>query len=304
MKKILTSIFILLSLIGFSQSNVTTTATFSSGQVPYANGAHTVLADANFTWDATNHVLLIQNPSTPYAGGIKQYTNSDFIIEPQSSAAGLQGLSIWSYQGVEKGVVKINDATGEMRIGTTGTSYFPTFYEAGTEYGRINTNGKWLFGSTSQNGAQTVQVTGGITSDSITLSNGAANNLIAVSDANGKLNWKAPWKSMTTGTPTCTVGTGAGTGGSCLINGDDYGGYILITTGTAPAANATVVTVTYSSSMDNAYPMLCAAGSGSLGIMNRIYITAATGPAFQINDAGTALSASSQYPLYYSTHPY
>jgi hypothetical protein len=46
-------------------------------------------------------------------------------------------------------------------------------------------------------------------------------------------------------TPTVAVGSGAGTGASASVVGNDLGGVITVTAGTSPATNATVVTLTF-----------------------------------------------------------
>jgi hypothetical protein len=55
-----------------------------------------------------------------------------------------------------------------------------------------------------------------------------------------------------TGTPTITCGAGAGSGASATIVGDDMGGYINLTTGTGPAMNAIIFTVTFNSPYQSA----------------------------------------------------
>ena len=52
--------------------------------------------------------------------------------------------------------------------------------------------------------------------------------------------------------PSIATGTGAGTGATASISGSDLGGVITITAGTTPAANATVVTVTFNTAFKTA----------------------------------------------------
>ena len=52
------------------------------------------------------------------------------------------------YNGVDTVDFKINQATGQIRIGGVSAGYFPTFYSAGSERMRINSQGQtWLGGS-------------------------------------------------------------------------------------------------------------------------------------------------------------
>lgn len=54
------------------------------------------------------------------------------------------------------------------------------------------------------------------------------------------------------GAPAIAAGTGAGTGPTIAIAGNDMAGTITVTTGSSPAAsNATIATVTFSAPYDN-----------------------------------------------------
>ena len=99
--------------------------------------------------------------------------------------------------------------------------------------------------------------------------------------------------------PTFTAGTGAGTGPTLAANGNnnDISGYVSVTTGSAPAANATVVTGAFGT----AYATLAkcslwpANAAAQLLGANGPYVPVPSTTAFTIASGSTALAASTLY---------
>jgi hypothetical protein len=105
--------------------------------------------------------------------------------------------------------------------------------------------------------------------------------------------------------PTFAAGTGAGTSPIVAPNGNnnDLSGYISVTTGSSPAASATVVTGTFGT----AYATLakCSlwpanAAASALSGAAQAYVPVGSNTAFTINSGATALAASTLYTWGYT----
>jgi hypothetical protein len=68
--------------------------------------------------------------------------------------------------GGEVAAFTANGSTGEVRIGGTGSTYFPTFYSNGAERARIDTSGNLLVGTTTATGKRVAAVVGNTVSTS------------------------------------------------------------------------------------------------------------------------------------------
>lgn len=111
-------------------------------------------------------------------GSYYQNANADVIVKPKTSAAGLQGLSFQNYNAAEVGVLKVNDGSGEERIGAVNKSYYLTFWSDSAEAMSINTGG-------------TVVVDNALQTPKFALTTGAAAGYYMTSDANGVASWTA-----------------------------------------------------------------------------------------------------------------
>lgn len=98
------------------------------------------------------------------------------------------------------------------------------------------------------------------------------------------------------GTPSIALGTGAGTGATASIEGTDMGMRIVITTGTTPAANATVATITFATGYN--FRPFVVASAGNVTSAARAAVMHFDAPdenTFTIKVGATALTASAGY---------
>lgn len=103
--------------------------------------------------------------------------------------------------------------------------------------------------------------------------------------------------------PSTSAGSGAGTGPTITIDGNEYAGALLVTTGTSPAANAQIVDVTVSTAAN--YPMVYLtpgnAATAALSGANQVFISDAdaTATKWRLKSGSTGLTASTDYIWYY-----
>jgi len=111
-----------------------------------------------------------------------------------------------------------------------------------------------------------------------------------------------------TGTPTYTAGTGAGTGPTITIAGNDAAGTITVKTGTGPTASATLVTVTFNTAYGTAPYVTLTPGSATTALLGAytlaglpatpVWVSSTTG-AFTLTTTTTALAANTTYVWVY-----
>lgn len=113
------------------------------------------------------------------------------------------------------------------------------------------------------------------------------------------------FSGLTASAPTAAAGTGAGTSPTLSLNANsnDLSGYVSVTTGSSPAANATVATLTFGT----AYATLAKCGlwpanaaATALTGAGNAYIPVSSNTAFTINSGTTALAASTLYTWGYT----
>jgi len=109
-----------------------------------------------------------------------------------------------------------------------------------------------------------------------------------------------------TSAPTLATGTGSGTGGTITAtlstNTTDMAGQVNITTGTAPAASATVFTVTFNVAYGTAPIVILTPGNAitaRLNNVNNVYVSASSTTTFTVTSNTTALTATTAYVWYY-----
>lgn len=137
----------------------------------------------------------------------------------------------------------------------------------------------------------------------VTMANGVTNGQSVKVDANGHL------QTTQASVPTGSFGTGAGTGASGLtFDGTDQGGRVLFSAGTAPVANAKIVSLVFR----NAYAVAPKAvlvgpaqnGNTAVGGAGMVYAINVTTTGFDINsNPSVALPASTTHQIAYFVIP-
>ena len=96
------------------------------GQVLFQGTGNVVQESSSFTYDDTLKKFTLTGP----IGSVIQHT-------ALTNYNGLSGFQLNVADGTERAFFKLNPSTGEIRIGGTGSGYFPTFYAQGVEAMRI-----------------------------------------------------------------------------------------------------------------------------------------------------------------------
>lgn len=96
------------------------------GRVLFQGAGNVVQESSSFTYDDTLKKFTLTGP----IGSVIQHT-------ALTNYNGLSGFQLNVADGTERAFFKLNPSTGEIRIGGTGSGYFPTFYAQGVEAMRI-----------------------------------------------------------------------------------------------------------------------------------------------------------------------
>jgi hypothetical protein len=113
------------------------------------------------------------------------------------------------------------------------------------------------------------------------------------------------FSGLTASAPTAVAGTGAGTSPTLSLNANsnDLSGYLSVTTGSSPAASATVATLTFGTPYATLAKCLLspanAAAAGLSGAGN-VYVPVGSASSFSIASNSTALAASTLYTWGYT----
>jgi hypothetical protein len=102
-------------------------------------------------------------------------------------------------------------------------------------------------------------------------------------------------------TPSMSMGSAAGTGGSHSLSGTTLSGVLTVTTGTAPAASSTLATMgwTLPSSTPPQGCTLMPRNANAAAVSGTIYTGVPTTGGWTVNVGGTALAASTAYSWSY-----
>ena len=113
------------------------------------------------------------------------------------------------------------------------------------------------------------------------------------------------FSGLTSSAPSIAAGTGAGTGPTLALNANsnDLSGYVSVTTGSSPAASATVATLTFGT----AYATLAKCGlwpanaaASAITGTSQVYIPVGSNTAFTIASGTTALAPATLYTWGYT----
>lgn len=107
--------------------------------------------------DASGSARGVINTGTQTIAGSKTFTSqqlniydADLVAQRATSSSAFYGLSLRANTGMERGGIKLNMATGEIKMGGfQGGGYFPTFHVNNTEAGRFATTGFFGIATTS-----------------------------------------------------------------------------------------------------------------------------------------------------------
>ncbi len=122
---------------------------------------------------------------------------------------------------------------------------------------------------------------------------------------NGTIISGKHFSGLTSSAPTAAPGSGAGSSPSLTLNSNsnDLSGYVSVTTGSAPAAGATVATVTFGTAYATlAKCMLTPANAAAAALSGtaNVYIPVGSNTALSIASGSTALAASTLYTWGYT----
>ena len=142
--------------------------------------------------------------------------------------------------------------------------------------------------------ASTVTVTNNLTVGSVTVNTN-------ISATNGTVTAKYLSFAGTTGTPTVAVNTGAGSGATASIVGNDVRGTITFTTGTTAVPSASVVDVTFSQSTltTNAFVQIFPINAVAALNIRQLFSGNITTNAFSVLDGTGGLPTGSTFQLGY-----
>lgn len=135
-------------------------------------------------------------------------------------------------------------------------------------------------------------ITWGVTTGVCNLYRSAANTLKSDTDITAR-HWLT-----NSGTPSAVAGTGAGTSPTISVVGNDSGFQVTLTTGTTPAANATIFTLTYNAAYGNTtFPVFSAnnAAAASLSGTGAPFVTSIGSASFVFKSNSAALAGSTGY---------
>lgn len=267
-------------------SNVTITGTLSgltAPRIPFASGASSLQDDALLSWNNTTKRLSVGNTGgSPDAavhiaeGSVASWeplravgTVSGNMVTTISNAQNAGGASNNIFQmrvGGSSGGDPVQQytvdgvGTWSMGIDNSNADKFILGYQSlpggGFDYLTLTTGGNVGVKNNAPSLDLSVGGTGGIEMPSGTTGQRVSSVLPSIrynSTVQG-IEVTSPqgfWTRLTShATPTGTVGTGAGTGGSISFDGaaNDIFGTFTIGTGTSPAAGATVCTITFNQS--------------------------------------------------------
>lgn len=122
---------------------------------------------------------------------------------------------------------------------------------------------------------------------------------------NGTIISGKHFSGLTSSAPTVATGAGAGTSPTLSLNANsnDLSGYVSVTTGSSPAANSTVATLTFGTAYSTLAKCVLSpanAAAAALTGAGSVYIPLGSNTAFSISSGASALAASTLYTWEYT----
>jgi Pectate lyase superfamily protein len=122
---------------------------------------------------------------------------------------------------------------------------------------------------------------------------------------NGTIISGKHFSGLTSSAPTAAAGAGAGTSPTLSLNANsnDLSGYVSVTTGSSPATNSTVATLTFGTAYSTLAKCLLSpanAAAATLTGAGNVYVPLGTNTAFSISSGATALAPSTLYTWGYT----
>jgi hypothetical protein len=123
---------------------------------------------------------------------------------------------------------------------------------------------------------------------------------VAANIINGTIISGKHISGLTASAPTAVAGAGAGTSPTVALNSNsnDLSGYLNLTTGTAPTANATVATLTFGTAYSTLVKCVLSpanAAASALSGTGNVYVPVGSASAFTLASGATALAPATLY---------
>ncbi len=284
---------------GYSTTAITNAIGVRVTGLDRGNGPITITNNQGIVFDNMNvpatTVVAIQTAAI--GGGTS--TNSGIVIGPVGGGATTNtGISIFSVSGAKTNVgISIGSVSGTattnigINVGAvSGVSTTNAGIKIARASGGTSNYALWLADTT---GVTSGGITfGSDTSPSTNLYRSAAKTLKTDADFIARKHY-----TINAAIPTTMAGTGAGTGPTIAVatGSTDCKMQISVTTGSAPAAAATIFTLTYNTAFTNALNLgntCVAANAAAAAAMTTTYVTGETLALFKLNVGATALPAS------------
>ena len=276
------------------------TGSLTATRVPFASGASALTDTAELTWDNTNKRLVIGSGASAaflnvFAGALSG--TQEFI----RASANVNGNMINSLLNASNASTAANAIETISVGGAAAGDPLIQFVVSGVGQTTIGVDNSDSDKFKITPGAS---VPGGTANRGLVVTN-AATALVGVNndapahplDVTGRA--RANQHVQAQENPTVSFGSGAGTGasGSCL--GGSNGFQITFTTGTTPAANSLIFTVTLATAFPSVHQFVPGARNAQAATdLNKFYTSGFTASQISVTSNGT-LAASTQYILYY-----
>jgi hypothetical protein len=179
---------------GSGTGNVGIGVTGPTRKLSVENSSSSIIADFKYSAAGYSSIDLSNNTSFARLSSV----NSDLLLSPAGSEKmrvtnsgqvniatpitnAFYGLSL-QYNSLDTAEFKVNQATGQIKIGGVATGYYPTFYSAGSEKMRITTGGNVGIGTTTPLAKLDIQGTQG---QLFSVTDDLSGSIFAVSDISG-----------------------------------------------------------------------------------------------------------------------